>query len=107
MRKMLLCATVALISFSAHAGYVIQGATIVNVGSTNGNAAQFHVVVTGGAGPCVGQTILFHISNAPDADTHKRAYAAALLALAMGYRVNIYNYTDNNCAGASYIDIGP
>jgi hypothetical protein len=50
---------------------------------------------------------LFHVATAPDRDTHKRAYAAALLAPTTRMTVAIYNYANNNCDGASYIELGP
>ena len=98
----------SLFCVNAHAGYVTVGATVTHVSSTNANTQSFVVQVVGGTGPCTngsGFEVVFPLTAAPDADTHKRAYAAALLALALGMHVSIYNYTDNNCLGASYIDV--
>jgi hypothetical protein len=47
------------------------------------------------------------LSAAPDADTHRRAYAAALTALSLGLRVTVYNYSGDACDGASYIEVYP
>jgi hypothetical protein len=95
-------------SASAQAAHIVQDATIIRVSSTNGNTASFQVMVAGGTGPCTslsGTWVVFPVAAAPHADTHKRAYAAALLALTTGMRVVLYNYTDDNCVLASYVDV--
>ena len=107
-RPTLALAACALFSTNAQAGYVATDATVLRVSSTNGNTASFQVMVAGGTGPCTsvsGIWVVFPLSAAPDADTHKRAYAAALLALATGMSVTLYNYTNDNCVLASYVDV--
>lgn len=97
-----------LFSANAYAGYIVVGATVTHISSTNGNNQSFQVQVAGGTGPCTngtGMWVVFPLSAAPDADTHKRAYAAAMLALATGMRVTLYNYSDDGCTGASYVDV--
>jgi hypothetical protein len=93
---------------SARAGQIVTGATVIHVSSTNGNTTAFQVLVAGGVGVCTSETgtwIVFPLSAAADADTHKRTYAAALLALATGMRVNLHNYASDSCTGASYVDV--
>jgi hypothetical protein len=93
----------------AYAGYLVSDATVTHVANTAGNTpALFVVQVSGGTGPCAnGATIwiTFPLSAAADADAYKRAYAAAMTALVTGMRVSIYNYANDNCDGASYIDL--
>ena len=95
----------AVYNSSAYAagGYVVNDATIANIANTNGNTPAFVVTVTGGTGPCAGTNITFTQSAATDADTFKRAYAAAILAFTTGSTVSIYNYTDTTCTNAVYI----
>jgi len=90
-------------SASAAGGYVVNDATVINIANTNGNTPAFVVTVTGGTGPCAGTNITFTQSAAVDADTFKRAYAAALLAFTTGSTVSIYNYGDTSCTNATYI----
>lgn len=107
-RSILALAACALFSANAQAGYIVTGATVIHVSSTNGNTTSFQVMVSGGTGPCTSVTgtwVVFPLAAAPDADTHKRTYAAALLALTTGMRVTLYNYADDNCVGASYVDL--
>lgn len=97
-----------LVCESAQAGYIVVGATVTHVSSTNGNNQAFQVQVAGGTGPCANATgswVIFPLSAAADADAHKRAYAAALLALTTGMRVTFVNYSNDSCNGASYVDI--
>lgn len=108
LRSILALAACGLCSANAQAGYIATGATIIRVSSTNGNTASFQVMVAGGTGPCTSESgtwVVFPLSAAPDADTHKRAYAAALLALTTGMPVVLYNYANDDCVGASYVDV--
>lgn len=108
LASIVMSAACTLFGANAQAGYIATGATITHVSSTNGNTASFQVQVAGGTGPCTSATgtwVIFTLSAAPDADTFKRAYAAALLALTTGMSVIIVNYSSDNCAGASYLDV--
>jgi len=93
------------LSSTAHAGYLISNATISTVYNVSSNSNSFALAIAGGTGVCAGTLIVFPVTSAPDADTHKRAYAAALLAFAMGKTVTIYNYANDSCSGASYIQV--
>lgn len=95
----------ALLSATAQAGSIVSDGYVSIIENTSGNQALFTIKVTGGTGPCVGQTISFPVWAAPDADTHKRAYAAAMLAFSLGYRVSVWNYVDNTCTSAAYIAV--
>ncbi len=104
----MLASVVGLIAAEAHAGYLVSNATITHVVNTAGNYQVFAVQVAGGSGPCSnGATlwITFPLASAADADAHRRAYAAAMTALVTGMHVSIYNYANDNCDGASYIDL--
>jgi hypothetical protein len=101
-------AACTLFCANAQAGYIATDATVIRISSTNGNTASFQVMVAGGTGPCTsvnGTWVVFPLSAAPDADTHNRAYAAAMLALATGMRVTLYNYTNDDCVQASYVAV--
>ena len=89
----------------AAGAYIVQGAIITNIMSTNGNTAGFAIITSGGSGACVNAEVYFPQSAAPDADTFKRAYTAALTAMTTGMRVTIYNYADSTCLTASYVQI--
>lgn len=81
---------------------------MLHVSSTNGNAASFQIMVSGGSGVCTSATgtwVVFPLSAAADVEAHQRAYAAAMMALAIGMRVTLYNYANDNCVGASYVDV--
>jgi hypothetical protein len=94
------------IGMPATAGSLVTNATITKILNTSGNQTQFAIVVSGGTGRCANTVIYFPVSAAVDADTHKRAYSAALLALATGMKISAWNYSGNNCEGAAYIDVG-
>src|SRR5262249_37752118 len=106
IRSAALVCTIAL-SSTASAGYLVIGAAITKIENTYSNQASFVVNVQGGTGPCAGTYTIFPVSAAVDADAHKRAYAAAMMAFAMGMRVSIFNYTDDSCSGAAYISVYP
>jgi hypothetical protein len=93
----------------ANAGLLASGATISHLANTSNDSTTFALQLVGGSGPCTGGTIWiwFPVSAAADADAHKRAYATAMMAIATGLRVSIHNYTNDNCDGASYIEVYP
>ena len=90
---------------SASAGYIASGAVITSIANTAGNQKNFSITVTGGTGPCSETVIVFPEVDAADAKAHQRAYAAALLAFTTGARVSIYNYLDEGCMRASFIQV--
>jgi Family of unknown function (DUF5992) len=90
---------------SAVAGDLALNARVVRVANTGNNSTVFSVAVSGGSLNLCSGWITFPVSAAPDADTHKRAYAAALLALSSGMLVRVHNYSSDSCEGASYIDL--
>jgi hypothetical protein len=111
-RKMLKAALLLAVSgfpATSFAGsYIVTSATITAVISTSGNTAAFVVETQGGTRTCTGGIqITFNQSDSPDADTFKRAYAAALVALTTGIHVTIYNYQASTCGHASYLQLGP
>jgi hypothetical protein len=94
-----------LLSAPVSAGYLVQEAHISRVTSIADNQSKFAVLVTGGVGPCASLWIEFPPSAAPDADAHKRAYAALLMAFASGMRITVFNYANDACTGGSYVEI--
>lgn len=92
----------------AQAGYIAQGAVIKQLSNMGGNANAFGVEIVGGSGPSSSSTsawIWFPVGAAPDGPTHQRAYAAAMMAMSMGLRVKIFNYSSDDCNNASFISI--
>ena len=93
---------------NSHAGYLAANVTITKITNTWNNADQFAVVVSnagGGTGPCSNSQIYFPRSASPNSFLHERAFAMALDAFNSGKRVDIYNYTGNDCSNAAYIGI--
>ena len=88
---------------SAQAGYVLTGGTLTSVTNTASNEPQFAIVANTGSGPCVGQWIHFPQDAAPDIDSH--AFAIALLAHTTGSKVTVYNYENDACNRAVYIEL--
>ena len=98
----------AVISSTSHAGYLIQGATIVSVTNTANQSQAFAVYFTGGAGICASSgQIVFPQSAAVDADTFKRAYAAALAGAVTKARFDAFDYAGTNCSNAGFIQVYP
>ena len=81
-------------------------AKILNVRSAND--ASFVVQTEGGTGTCAGSWIYFYPagSSAAAAEAHKRAYAAVLMAMTTGMRVDIES-VDASCSGAYAIFVYP
>jgi hypothetical protein len=91
---------------SAVAGDLVTGGRVVRIANTGNNLNVFSVEVAGGSqNLCSNVWITFPATAAPDADTYKRAYAAALVALTTGVLVRVYNYQNNSCDAASYIEL--
>ena len=106
MKRLKLLGFFLLLAGTAHAGYLVQGATITEVANTGSNQAKFTIRTTGGTGPCVGSTyIFFPASAAVDESSFSRAYAAALIALTTGMKVDILNYSSDSCDGAAFIGV--
>ena len=105
--KYLVSAILALIFTGfANAGEVVKDAEIVLVGNTANGQDDFFIRVQGGAGPCVDSLIKFPRSAAATRELHDRAYSLALAAFAMGNKkVRVFNFVDDSCATASYIEM--
>ena len=90
----------------AKAGDLVIGGRVVRVANTGNNASVFSVWVDGGSqNLCGSGWITFPASAVTDPEIHKRAYAAALLALTTGMPVRVYNYQGDSCDAASYIEL--
>ena len=100
----IVCSSLILCTSIASAGDIAAGGTITQIKNVTGNMTQWAIWITGGTGVCLGNWIVFPLSAAPDADTHKRGYATALMATALGMRVKIHNYSGDDCLNASYIE---
>lgn len=108
--KAMLCAVVTAICMAAampaQSGDLVVGGRVVRVANTSNNLSMFSVQVAGGSpNLCGSGWITFPVSAASDPEIHKRAYAAALVALTTGMPVRVHNYHSNNCDTASYIEL--
>ncbi|MBM0105754.1 hypothetical protein JM946_13515 [Steroidobacter sp. S1-65] len=93
-------------STPALCGDLVIGGRVVRVANTGNNASVFSVEIAGGSpNLCANGWITFPVSASSDPEIHKRAYAAALLALTTGMPVRVHNYHSNSCDAASYIEV--
>jgi hypothetical protein len=90
----------------AGAADLVIGGRVVRLSNTGNNSTLFSIEVAGGSTNLCGSSwIHFPASAAGDAEIHKRAYAAALVALTTGMPVRVYNYQSNSCDAAAYIEL--
>ena len=102
--------TIALNAAHAQAaGYIASNVTITAVSNTANNGQHFTIRTAGGSGVCAGQKITFPLADAGTAsnnqEIHNRAFALALAAMLSGKHVSVYNYADDTCSHAAYIEI--
>ena len=111
MKKMFLVVAVLLtIASSAQAGWIADG-VVKKVANISSNEDEFSVIVEG-TGICNDQYISFSLNNFPLDDTgnfskdaYDRAYKNSLASLMSGFKVRIYNYIDDSCLNATFIEI--
>lgn len=104
---LLVGALIFALAVPAQADRLVTGGRIAKILSTRmANDPSFVVLTEGGTGPCATSWIFFYPSGASDLDMQKRSYAAALMALSAGMRVDI-EATDANCQGAYVITVYP
>ena len=103
MQKYIFLLLLILNSPSMFAADLVVDAEIVSIMNTGSNQAKFVVRTAGGTGVCANSNIVFPAAAAANQDIYNRAYAAALMAYALGSKVRIHNYQDNACTGAAYI----
>lgn len=104
----------ALFSGQSQAGELVNGATIKGIANTNNNVPNMFVVyLTGGSGPCAGNSVSFQMAPLiGDTDTKtsireqfSRTYALALAAYTAGRKVTIHNYANSDCSGVLYLNV--
>lgn len=106
MRYYNLIILLLIFSGSASAGELIKDTEIVMIGNTANGQDDFFIQTQGGTGPCAGTPIVFPASAAPSKEYHARAYSLALAAFSMGNtKVRVYNFTNDFCSAASYIEM--
>lgn len=111
MRKIYLLVVTFFISSNLLAGYLIENAKIVKVGSTNWNDKVFFVQIRGGSGLCEGKTIVFPQSYAQSQIAYNQMHSMVVTAFVANETVSIYNYSDrkyrngDRCTGANRIDL--
>lgn len=103
-----------LFSATSHAGWLIgsspngvdfDSSTVKGISSDWGNTGNFAVLTEGGAGPCINQWIVFS-KEKMSPETYRGSFEIAQMAFIHGFKVNIFNYTDNSCEGAEFIELG-
>lgn len=97
-------ASISLIGI-AHSGYIVTNATITNVANIDSSQDKFVIKTNGGTGACANSYIAFPITSSFNQKTMDRAFALAVTAMTAGYTVDVYNYSDDSCTGASFIEI--
>ncbi|XOV77528.1 MAG: DUF5992 family protein [Aestuariibacter sp.] len=108
MKKYLIA--LLLISSQVSAGELVSGATIVDMGNTNNNSPDFALFLKGGIGTCstsgvykiVFPEIKFQSQSSKSFD---HAFSMAMMGLATGKKVRIYNFEDDSCLGANFISV--
>jgi hypothetical protein len=111
MKLISLCANalvgLSLFSAAADADVLINGGRIVKIANTrSASDPSFIVFVEGGTGNCANGWLYFYPSGASNPEIQKRAYAAALMAMATGARVDV-EATTNSCTDAYVITVYP
>lgn len=107
MNKILLF-TLLTFSVFTSAGELVTNAKISKMANISSNIDGFYLNLDGnGVGPCVGSPIFFKADIMPNQSKEalNRAVTLASMAFSMDLYVQIHNYTDDNCYGASYIRI--
>jgi len=108
MKMYLSIALFTLISFQLSAGELVNNAKITRMANISGNVDGFYLNLDGsGTGPCVGTPIFFKVEKMPgqSKEALNRAVSLASMAFMMDLYVQIHNYSDDDCYGASYIRI--
>jgi hypothetical protein len=96
-----------LFAATADADVLVSGGRIVKIGNTRSPLdSSFVLFVEGGVGPCANKWIYFYPSGDSNPEIQKRAYTAALMAMATGANVDI-EATTNNCVDAYFILVSP
>lgn len=90
---------------TALAGEIVVGAQLIRITNTSSNTNAFSIMVSGGTLNLCGSSWINFPASATDAESYKRAYAAALVALTTGAPIRVYNYQSNTCETASYIEL--
>lgn len=90
---------------AAEAGELISGATILSVASASNNQEQFTITILGGTGPCAGQNITFPVSTSPSEMTWSTVFALAGSALKNGHTIKVYNYVNDDCSKATFLQV--
>jgi Family of unknown function (DUF5992) len=92
------------LALEVNAGWLAWDAQLTAVTNTSGNTDSFVVLFTGGTGACASQgQVTFPRDATTSQEVLRRAYATALMALATGMKVNIYNYESDSCDRAAHI----
>lgn len=94
--------------WSLNAGELVKNAKISRMANISSNVDGLYLNLNGtGTGVCVGMPIFFKVENMPgqSKDAMNRAVTMASMAFSMDLYVQIHNYNDDDCNGASYIRI--
>ena len=106
--KLLTVALLLFCSINAYSALLAENVKILRMANISSNVDGFYLNVGGGGtGPCNTGSIFFKTENMPNQSQEalNRAVSMASMAFAMDLYVQIHNYTDDDCHGASYIRI--
>lgn len=111
MNKFLPVLFLLFFSVFVNAGFLVTGAKITKVGSTNWDKKVFYIEFSGGAGPCANGSANFPEEYAQSIVAYAQMHGMAMSAFLHDKTVNVYNYGDraysggNVCTGANSISI--
>jgi len=96
-----------IVSTSVLSGELVRNAKVSRLANIASNVDKFHVDLAGGTGPCAGTVVQFKVQDQPgnSIEALNRAVTLASMAFSMDLYVQIHNYTNDNCSGASFIRI--
>lgn len=84
---------------------LLSGGKVVKIANTRGASdASFVILTQGGNGPCSNGWIYFYPTGASTPEMQKRAYAAVMLAIATGMRIDVEAPTGStSCLDAYFV----
>ncbi len=103
--KILLGVALILCSFHVLSGTLVKNGKIVKMSNISSNQDRFLLGLDGsGEGPCVGKSVSFY-APIQKGESLKRTVALASLALTTDLYVQVHNYSDDACGGATFIQV--
>ncbi len=90
---------------AVRAGELINGATIASIAAASNDQDQFTITIVGGTGPCAGQSITFPVALSPSEMAWSTVFGLAAGAMKNAQLIRAYNYVDNDCSKAVFLQV--